>query len=138
MKFNPHNKRLLMLSAVETYYTHIGMIPDGTRKSEQVMARNAIACALLKWSRNQEEVADVLNRDRSTVAHMMLNHEDNLSFWKGYKDLFEQATLIVDNRLSASSKADKLAGIANKIYLLEEEAALLRNELNSIPYPQSK
>lgn len=138
MKFNPHNKHLLMLSAVETYYSHINLTPDGSRKSEQVMARNAIACALLRWARSQEEVARVLDRDRSTVAHMMINHEDNLKFWKGYDDLFEQASLIVDNRLSASSKADKLAGIANRIYLLEEEAAILRNELNSIPIPQSK
>jgi len=63
---------------------------------------------------------------------MMLNHENNLQYWKGYADLYEKATLIVENRLSASSKADKLADITNKIYLLEQEAALLRNELNSI------
>jgi len=127
-----------MLSAIETYYTSIGVRPDNTRTSDQVKARNAIGCALLQWADTQQEVADVLGRDRSTVAHMMLNHHDNLDYWKGYKELYETATMIVDNRLSASSKADKLAEITNKIYILEQEAAMLRNELNSIPTPQKQ
>lgn len=132
MKFNPYNKYLLMKSAVSSYYSSIEMIPDDSRKAEQVKARNAIAVALLQWADNQQEVADILGRDRSTVAHMMLNHEENLKYFKGYSDLYDRAKFIVDNRLSASSKADKLADITNKIYLLEQEAALLRNELNSI------
>ena len=121
-----------MLSAVDSYYAAIGMQPDQSRKAEQVRARNAIGVALLQWADNQEQVANILKRDRSTIAHMMLNHENNLQYWKGYADLYDKATLIVENRLSASSKADKLADITNKIYLLEQEAALLRNELNSI------
>lgn len=132
MKFNPYNRQLLMLSAVDSYYAAIGMQPDQSRKAEQVRARNAIGVALLQWADNQEQVANILKRDRSTIAHMMLNHENNLQYWKGYADLYDKATLIVENRLSASSKADKLADITNKIYLLEQEAALLRNELNSI------
>ena len=126
-----------MLSSVDTFYSSINMKPDNSRTSDQVKARNAIGVALLQWADSQQEVAQILNRDRSTVAHMMLNHSDNLSFWKGYQELYEKATLIVDNRLSATSKADKLADITNKIYLLEQEAAILRNELNSIPHPQS-
>lgn len=121
-----------MLSAIETYYTSIGVRPDNTRKSDQVKARNAIGVALLQWADTQQEVAEVLGRDRSTIAHMMLNHSDNLDYWKGYKEMYETASMIVDNRLSASSKADKLADITKKIHLLEQEAALLRNELNSI------
>ena len=132
MKFNPYNRQLLMLSAVDSYYAAIGMQPDESRKSEQVRARNAIGVALLQWADNQEQVANILGRDRSTVAHMMINHDNNLKYWKGYAELYDKAKLIVDNRLSASSKADKLADITNKIYLLEQEAALLRNELNSI------
>lgn len=132
MKFNPHNRQLLMLTAVDSYYAAIGMQPDESRKAEQVRARNAIGVALLQWADNQEQVANILRRDRSTVAHMMLNHENNLKYWKGYSELYDKAKLIVDNRLSASSKADKLADITNKIYLLEQEASLLRNELNSI------
>ncbi len=124
-----------MLSSVDTFYAAINMKPDNSRTSDQVKARNAIGVALLQWADSQQEVAQILNRDRSTIAHMMLNHEDNLKFWKGYVDLYEKATLIVDNRLSASSKADKLADITNKIYLLEQEAAILRNELNSIETP---
>jgi hypothetical protein len=112
------------------------MKPDNSRTADQVKARNAIGVALLQWADSQQEVAQVLNRDRSTVAHMMLNHEDNLKFWKGYNELYEKAQLIVDNRLSATNKADKLAEITNKIYLLEQEAAILRNELNSIEITQ--
>ena len=126
-----------MLSSIESYYSAIAMIPDGSRRAEQVMARNAIAVALSSWADNQQEVAEVLGRDRSTIAHMLLGHEDNLQFWDGYADLHKMAVMIVDNRLSASSKADKLASITNKIHILEQEAALLRNELNSIPITQS-
>jgi len=137
MKFNPHNRKLLMLSSIESYYSAIAMIPDGSRRAEQVMARNAIAVALSSWADNQQEVAEVLGRDRSTIAHMLLGHEDNLQFWDGYADLHKMAVMIVDNRLSASSKADKLASITNKIHILEQEATLLRNELNSIPITQA-
>ncbi len=138
MKFNPHNRRLLMHSAVETYYSAIGMVPDDSRRADQVKARNAIGVALSQWADNQQEVAEVLKRDRSTVAHMTINHEDNLSFWKGYKDLYEKAKLIVDNRLSATSKADRLANLTNQIFILEQECAILRNELDSIPIPQTE
>ena len=136
MRFNPHNRQLLMLSSVDSFYSAINMKPDNSRTADQVKARNAIGVALLQWADSQQEVAQVLNRDRSTVAHMMLNHEDNLKFWKGYNELYEKAQLIVDNRLSATNKADKLAEITNKIYLLEQEAAILRNELNSIEITQ--
>lgn len=124
-----------MLSAIDSYYAAIGMIPDGSRKSDQVKARNAIGVALSQWADNQQEVAEILERDRSTVAHMTINHEDNLSFWKGYKELYEKAKMIVDNRLSATSRADKLANLTNQIYLLEQECSIIRNELNSIPIP---
>ena len=107
-----------MHSAVETYYSTIGMVPDDSRRADQVKARNAIGVALSQWADNQQEVAEVLKRDRSTVAHMTINHEDNLSFWKGYKDLYEKAKLIVDNRLSATSKADRLANLTNQIFIL--------------------
>lgn len=138
MKFNPHNRKLLMHSAVETYYAAIGVIPDDSRRADQVKARNAIGVALSHWADNQQEVAEVLGRDRSTVAHMTINHADNLQFWKGYEDLYEKAKLIVDNRLSATSKADRLANLTNQIYILEQECAILRNELDSIPIPQTE
>ncbi len=125
-----------MLSSIESYYSAIGMVPNDTRKTDQVMARNAIGVALSQWADSQQEVAEVLNRDRSTIAHMTLGHEDNLMYWKGYEDLYKMAVMIVDNRLCASSKADKLASITNKIYILEQEAAILRNELNSISISQ--
>ena len=127
-----------MHSAVETYYSAIGMVPDDSRRADQVKARNAIGVALSQWADNQQEVAEVLKRDRSTVAHMTINHEDNLSFRKGYKDLYEKAKLIVDNRLSATSKADRLANLTNQIFILEQECAILRNELDSIPIPQTE
>jgi hypothetical protein len=133
MKFNPFNRQLLMRSAVESYYKAIGLVPDESRTATQVKARNAICVALLQWANNQQEVADLIGRDRSTVAHMMINHEDNMQYFKGYSDLYEKARLIVDSRMSTTSKADRLADICNKIFLLEQEAAILRNELNSIP-----
>ena len=132
MKFNPQNRKLLMLSAVETYYASIGIVPNDSRSANQVRARNAIGVALSQWSSNQQEVADILKRDRSTIAHMTINHMDNLEFWKGYKEMYEKAKLIVDSRLSATSKADRLADLTNQIYILEQECAILRNELDTI------
>lgn len=132
MKFNPHNRRLLMQSAIESYYKAIGLEPKDSREASQVKARNAICVALMTWAKNQEEVAELIGRERSTVAHMVLNHEENIRFFKGYEGLYEKAKLIVDARMSTTNKADKLASICNKIYLLEEEASILRKELNSI------
>ena len=121
-----------MLSAIETYYASIGMVPNDSRCASQVRARNAIGVALSQWSTNQQEVADILNRDRSTIAHMTINHLNNLKYWKGYKELYEKAKLVVDSRLSATSKADRLANLTNQIYILEQECAIIRNELSTI------
>jgi len=132
MTFNPQNRKLLMLSAIETYYASIGMVPNDSRCASQVRARNAIGVALSQWSTNQQEVADILNRDRSTIAHMTINHLNNLKYWKGYKELYEKAKLVVDSRLSATSKADRLANLTNQIYILEQECAIIRNELSTI------
>ena len=132
MTFNPQNRKLLMLSAIETYYASIGMVPNNSRCASQVRARNAIGVALSQWSTSQQEVADILNRDRSTIAHMTLNHLNNLKWWKGYKELYEKAKLVVDSRLSATSKADRLANLTNQIYILEQECAIIRNELSTI------
>ena len=82
-----------------------------------------------KWSKSQQEVAEMLGRDRSTIAHMNIEHEDNLEHWSGYKNLFEYASLIVDSRMSTSSTAEKLSEITNRIFILEKEATRLRKEL---------
>ena len=129
MNFNPYNRQLLMRSAIESYYQVIGLTPEDSRKADQVKARNAIGVALSKWSKNQQEVAKMLGRDRSTIAHMNIEHEDNLQHWSGYKNLFEYATLIVDSRMSTSSTAEKLSEITNRIFILEQEATRLRKEL---------
>ena len=60
MKFNPFNRKLLMQSAVESYYAAIGIIPSNSREASQVKARNAVGVALLHWADNQQEVAEVL------------------------------------------------------------------------------
>ena len=59
---------------------------------------------------------------------MHINHTDNLKFWKGY-DMYEKK-MIVDNRMATTNKAERLADLTNKIYILEQEVAILRNELN--------
>lgn len=138
MKFNPFNRKLLMQSAVESYYAAIGMIPSNSREASQVKARNAVGVALLHWADNQQEVAEVLGRDRSTIAHMHINHDDNLKFWKGYDELYDKAQMIVDNRMATTNKAQRLADLTNKIYILEQEVAILRNELNQVPVPQTE
>jgi len=137
MKFNPFNRKLLMQSAIDTYYSSIGVIPKDTRETTQVKARNAIGVALLQWADGQQEVAEMLGRDRSTIAHMYIGHEDNLKFWKGYSEMYEKATMIVDNRMSTTNKAQRLADLTNKISMLEQEAAILRTELNSNPTSQA-
>ena len=60
---------------------------------------------------------------------MNIQHEGNLEHWRGYKNLFEYATLIVDSRMSTSSTAEKLSEITNRIFILEQEATRLRKEL---------
>ena len=69
---------------------------------------------------------------------MHINHTDNLKFWKGYDELYEKAQMIVDNRMATTNKAQRLADLTNKIYILEQEVAILRNELNQVPEPQTE
>ena len=121
----------LMKSSVNRFYRAIDLEPNDTRKSIQVKARTAIGVALMTWAKNQWEVAEALGRDRSTVAHYGIKHENNLLYWDGYSEMYDTALLITEHRMSQLAIPQKLEKLAEKLALLQSEYTLLKSQLEA-------
>lgn len=68
------------------------------RESKRVIARNITANLLNKAGLSRTGIGEEVNRDRSTVQHMIDTHESNLQTWKLYKTLYDK--VMEDKRIS--------------------------------------
>lgn len=119
-----------MVHCADMFYSTIGLIKNKSRTQDQVKARAALAVSMLDYG-IQEQVAAVIGKNRSTVAHMKRNHGDWLLYWKGYKDLYETAFRISKKILGKQSSNEQLNNINERIRFLEEEKQILENQLNT-------
>ena len=119
-----------MIHCADMYYSTIGLVRNETRQQDQVKARAALAVAMLDYG-IQEQVASVVGKNRSTVAHMKRNHGDWLIYWKDYRGLHEVAFGIARKVLGRQSSSEKLANINERLRFLQEEKQILENQLNT-------
>jgi hypothetical protein len=114
----------------DMFYSTIGLVKNKSRTQDQVKARAALAVSMLDYG-IQEQVAAVIGKNRSTVAHMKRNHGDWLLYWKGYKDLYETAFRISKKILGKQSCSEHINNINEKIRFLEAEKEILESQLNT-------
>jgi len=119
-----------MAHCADMYYSTIGLVPNTSRTQDQVRARSALAMAMLDYG-IQDQVASVIGKDRSTVAHVKRNHPDWLIYWKDYRGLYEVAFGIARKVLGRQSSNEKLININERIRFLQEEKQILENQLNT-------
>ena len=119
-----------MIHCADMYYSTIGLVRNETRQQDQVKARAALAVAMLDYG-IQEQVASVVGKNRSTVAHMKRNHGDWLMYWKGYRDLHETAFGIARKVLGRQGASEKIKNINERIDFLTEEKENLEKQLNT-------
>ena len=108
----------IISACISQFYDALRMADTKRRHKEQVKARNAIADALLGHF-NSKQVAAHLSRDRSTLSHMVKKHEDNMSYWEGYKDRYLLAKEIVDSLTFKHVEETRLAYLAVRKQFIE-------------------
>ena len=118
------NKQIIE-AVVEKTYCIVGLPRCKSRRTAHAQMRAAMGSALGNYFQ-QQEIADALNIDRSTVCHYKRNHNNNLNFWEGYKFKYNIAKEISDNKIIDRDKATDIESTIKQIKELEKRLEHLR------------
>lgn len=77
-------------NVLKSYFEEIGIIPDGTRKLDQVYARSAMMVAMREYM-TLHQVGRVFGKDHSTIHHAVKQHETNHDWSSMYRFFYETA-----------------------------------------------
>ena len=77
-------------NVLEQYFEEIGIIPDGTRKLDQVYARSALMVAMREYM-TLHQVGRVFGKNHATIHHAVKNHEQNHDWSSMYRFFYETA-----------------------------------------------
>lgn len=102
---------------------------DRTRKREAVLCRMALVNALIRHS-SHNELAGILNMDRTTCYHYIKGHEDSLRYGD-YKELFEEA-VFCKNKLLTGQFLNSDSAIFEDYEALRLENSQLRAKLHRV------
>lgn len=118
---------------LQAYYDTIGVIPDNTRKIDQVYARSAMMVALRKYM-TLHQLGRVFGKNHATIHHAVKNHEINHDWSEMYRFFYDTAKKIIiekpslqvmkDNTLMAQFTRQKM-----RIYELEAENNNLKDKV---------
>lgn len=118
---------------LQAYYDTIGVIPDNTRKLDQVYARSAMMVALRKYM-TLHQLGRVFGKNHATIHHAVKNHEMNHDWSEMYRYFYDTAKKIIidkpslqvmkDNTLMAQFTRQKM-----RIYELESENNNLKDKV---------
>tara|TARA_R110002050_G_scaffold98829_2_gene205236 strand:- start:2202 stop:2621 length:420 start_codon:yes stop_codon:yes gene_type:complete len=82
------NKRKELLKDTAKHACGIlGFIPGGSRLKRNVQCRAALSNAFQPYC-TQDEIAEIIQRDRTTVSYYQRIHQDNEKYWDGYGLMF--------------------------------------------------
>lgn len=118
---------------LEAYYESIGIIPENSRKLDQVYARSAMMVALRKHM-TLHQVGRVFGKNHATIHHAVKNHEQNHKWSEMYRFFYQTAKEVLidkpsidiqkDNRLMAQFTRQRM-----RIMELEGENNILKTRL---------
>lgn len=103
---------------LEEYYRLIDIVPEKTRKQEQVKARAAMMVAM-RDHMTATDIGKLFESDHSTVVHHTGNHQANMKHWLGYKANFSIAWRLCNDSLRMKSYQGKLATVKLRIQHLK-------------------
>ena len=90
---------------LKAYYNEIGVIPDGTRRLNQVFARSAMMVAMRKYM-SLHQVGRVFGKNHATIHHAGKKHEANMDWSASYRFYYETAERILIDKPSLKILAD--------------------------------
>jgi hypothetical protein len=90
---------------LKAYYNEIGVIPDGSRRLNQVFARSAMMVAMRKYM-SLHQVGKVFGKNHATIHHAGRKHEENMDWSEGYRYYYEVAQRILVDKPSLKIQAD--------------------------------
>jgi len=118
-------KKQIIETVVEETYNTVGLPRCKSRRTANAQMRAAMGSALGDYFQ-QQEIADALNIDRSTVCHYKRNHSNNLNHWEGYRFKYNIAKEISDSKITARDKEADIEATLKQIKELEKRIAYLR------------
>ena len=92
----------------------IGFVPGGSRLKRNVQCRAALSNAFHPYC-TQDEIAEIIERDRSTVSYYQRLHEENQKYWDGYSLMFNMIRGPIAKGLGSFYVKESLTEIENQI-----------------------
>lgn len=90
---------------LSAYYESIGIIPENSRKLDQVYARSAMMVALRKYM-TLHQVGRVFGKNHATIHHAVKNHDNNHSWSEMYRFYYQTAKDILVDKPSLEIQKD--------------------------------
>ena len=90
---------------LKAYYNEIGVIPDGSRRLNQVFARSAMMVAMRKYM-SLHQVGKVFGKNHATIHHAVKNHDTNHSWSEMYRFFYQTAKDILVDKPSLEIQKD--------------------------------
>jgi len=118
-------KKQIIETVVEETYNTVGLPRCKSRRTAHAQMRAAMGSALGNYFQ-QQEIADALNIDRSTVCHYKRNHNNNLNHWEGYRFKYNIAKEISDSKINVRDRDANIEATIKQIKELEKRLAYLK------------
>lgn len=126
--YNSMNKQEKIEELTKLSYKALGIEKSKRRDTAQAQARAAIGTSLNCFF-NQKGIGKALSVGRSNVSHYAKKHKENLSFWRGYKNVFNTVNGIVVEECRNGNLQDEIDMLNAEIRTLNEVKNNLKRKL---------
>ena len=123
-----------MQSILKEYYHVIGVIPEKSRRPQQVMARAAMMSAMRQFKLSATAIAKVFESDHSTVCYHSKKHEANMEHWPGYRSNYIAAARLCNETMKYKAMQHKLKYVNTQLNRLNKMKNLLEETIQSKQY----
>jgi len=120
------------------YYHILGLVPNKSRKAEQVKARAAMMTAMRQNGLKLHHIAEIFGSDHSTVVHHTRKHESNLRFWDGYEHKYTIASGLCGVSIRNKAIKWKIRNLNATIKRLSGIKENLEKQLNQKSYESTQ
>jgi len=113
------------------YYYTLNLVPNKSRRQEQVKARAAMMTAMRQCNLTTTAIAEIFGTDHSTVVHHSQKHEANLATWTGYEKNYITAVRLCGETLKYRTWQAKLKSVKANISRLKRLQSKLEETIQS-------
>jgi len=122
------NKQATIEDLTILSYNALGIKRSKRRKTKDAQARAAIGASMNKHF-SQMDIGKSLFVDRSNISHYAKKHKQNLSFWPGYKHIFNTVDSIVTEQCKNENIQDEIDRLKDSIEDLIQRQNNLKTKL---------